>query len=261
MDIGHLSFMHIFLFSAYKRLTFFADIVKQRFLFIFLIIFTVMPLHAQDESLFKRGEDLFMQNNLEQALPLLESSLEQEKANPRIYLYLGAIYHKLGLYKKAVDIYKKGIDNTDGYDAVFFFNLGNVYVSMGTPDTAELMYSEAVGLKTTYSNPYLNRANMRVKLGKYQDAIDDYTMYLRLEPDTSQRANIEKMISLLSQKIIEEQRQKEEEERRRKEEEARQKALLDSVLKSLDSAAEETQDIDAGTEGVQDYSEELELAD
>lgn len=202
-----------------------------------------------------------MQNKLEQALPLLESALQEEQGNPRIYLYLGAIYHKLGLNKKALDIYKKGLDSTDGYDATFFYNIGNVYVSMGAADTAELMYTEALDIKTTYSSPYLNRANMRVKLGKYQEAIDDYTMYLRLEPDTPQRSNIEKMISLLSQKLIEEQKRKEEEERQRKEEEARQKALLDSVLKSLDSAAEETQDIDAGTENVQDYSEELELAD
>ncbi|WP_245523439.1 tetratricopeptide repeat protein [Spirochaeta thermophila] len=219
------------------------------------------PAGAEELSLFARGEELFMQNKLQEAVPLLEGAIGENPSTPQVYLYLGAAYQALGLHEKAIDVFKQGIDRTDGYDAIFFFNMGNSYLALGHQDTAELMYTEAISLKSTFPKPYLNRANTRVRLGKYQDAIDDYTIYLRLDPTTPQRTNIEKMIALLGEKLLEAQRRQEEEEQRRKEEEARRKQLLDSVLKSLEEAAEETQDVEAGTEGAQEFSEELELAD
>ena len=80
----------------------------------------------------------------------------------------------------------------------------------------------------------LNRANTRVHLVKYPEAITDYETYLRLKPDTWQREEIEKLIALLRQSIDE------------------QKDLLESVLNSIKNASVNTQTESAGTEDFQD---------
>jgi hypothetical protein len=59
----------------------------------------------------------------------------------------------------------------------------------------------------------------------------------------------------------EEERRRREEERKRREAEERRKALLDSVLNSLDSASEETQNLSGGAEDIQEEEEEVDIID
>jgi hypothetical protein len=99
---------------------------------------------------------------------------------------------------------------------------------------------------------YLNRANSRLELEEFQDARQDYIDYLRLDPDSPQRANIEKIIALLGQAI-------EEAERARQEELARQQALLNEVLDTLNNASEDTRNLSAGSEEIQEEYEEIDI--
>ena len=72
------------------------------------------PAGAEELSLFARGEELFMQNKLQEAVPLLEGAIGENPSTPQVYLYLGAAYQALGLHEKAIDVFKQGIDRTDG---------------------------------------------------------------------------------------------------------------------------------------------------
>jgi hypothetical protein len=69
------------------------------------------------------------------------------------------------------------------------------------------------------------------------------------------------MIALLSNAIQDRERQRLEDERKRQEEEARQKALLERVLGSLESAGSGTSGLSAGTEDSADYEGTFDIMD
>ncbi len=217
-----------------------------------------------------------MENKPEQAASLLENALSQQPEKEKIYLYLGYIYEQLGRHEEAVDILRRGIQLQGDYLGEMYFNLANNLHALEEFEEAEQTYTRAAEVEDGFAQAYLNRANVRVSQDEYQGAVDDYTLYLNLEPASSQRNQIEQVIAILERKAEdkaireaeEEQRRREaeerrraEEERRRQEEEERRKALLDSVLNSLDTASEETESASGGSEDIQEEEEQVDIID
>ena len=258
--------------------------------FLALALAGLGPAAPAEEAFFKQGEELFMQNKPREALPLFEAALQKEPRNERLYLYLGAAYEQLKNGEKAIGVLKRGLEVALAYKDLMLFNLGNNYAAKGDLAAAAAMYTEAVGANGSLADAYLNRANVRVKLETYKEAVDDYRIYLNLAPDSAQRGQIERMIALLTKaqedqerkrleaelrkkeeeerrKLGEEQRKKEEEERRiaeekrRRDEEARQKALLDSILNSLQTSSGGTQNLKAEGEGIQEVKPQSDIED
>jgi tetratricopeptide (TPR) repeat protein len=116
------------------------------------------------------------------------------------------------------------------------------------------MYSKTLEINGALEVAYLNRANARLELEQFQEARQDYIDYLRLDPDTYQRENIQKLITLLGQIL-------EEAERKSQEELERQTALLNEVLDSLRNASEDTRNLSAGSEEIQEEYEEIDIED
>jgi hypothetical protein len=109
------------------------------------------------------------------------------------------------------------------------------------------------------AHAYLGRANTRIKTGNLQNAINDYERYLALEPNSSQRLQIEQLVTLIRSEVAaEERRRLIAEEEARKLAEERQK-LLDSVSASLQSVADYSKGLSSGGEGVEGYESEFEL--
>ena len=281
-----------FLNSLYKRLNCFAIPVKHSLLIGFLFLFP--GLLFSGNSLFEKGEDFFLKNQPGKAAALLEAALEEEPDNEKIYLYLGNVYEQLGKYRLAIDIMSRGAKLSDNYDNLLYFNIGNNYLALNETEAALEMFSKAIEADSQFPDVYLNRANLFVRQEKFMEAVKDYNLYLSLEPSSPQKESIQRMIDLLSKKIEEErdrlrkeeeerlrreeeerkkreeeerrrqeeeERKRLEEERRRKEEEARRKALLDSVLNSLEESGEETTNLQAENEDIQELEEELDIAD
>ncbi|WP_461248666.1 tetratricopeptide repeat protein, partial [Treponema sp. R6D11] len=137
----------------------------------------------------------------------------------------------------AITIYRRILPSAGRYSASVANNLGNVYFQKGNIDTAEQYYNQAIGFDSGYPNAYLGRANTRIKAGNLQNAVSDYEQYLRLEPRSSQRVNIEQLINLIRTEAATAEMKKmlaEEEARRLAEEKQK---LLDSVSASLQSGA------------------------
>ena len=156
--------------------------IKERKL-VFVCIFwlcTVYSVSAQ--SAFQRGEELFMQNRPMEAVVLLENALTQEPRNERIYLYLGISYEQIGSYDKAIAILQKGLEVAVLNKDQLYFNMGNNYAAKGDNNKAREMYSKALEVKNTFSDAYLNRANVAVKLDSLDEAVRDYRLYLAMEP-------------------------------------------------------------------------------
>jgi tetratricopeptide (TPR) repeat protein len=260
----------------------------------FWICAVFVPAALSGQSTFQRGEELFMQNRPQEAAALLENALAQEPRNEKIYLYLGIAYEQLGNHEKAIAILQKGLEAAVLYREQFFFNMANNYAAGGENEKAQEMYSRALEAKGTLSDAYLNRANVEIKLDKLEEALQDYRLYLAMEPYAAQRPKIEQMIQLIEtvraerlleaerqrvaeeekrriaeeQKRLDEERKRQEEEaqriaeeKRRQEEEARQKALLEEVLKSLQMSAEDASHLSAEKESIIENREDVDIDD
>ncbi len=226
---------------------------------IILIPLCVMVLSSA--SMFEQGEKLLLNNQLSEAIVMFEGALEQDPMNTRTYFYLGNIYEIRKEYSSAVNILTKGLNTTGKETGRFYFEIGNNYFKDGDYISAADMYSRSIQNSSGFADPYLNRANSRVKSGDYTLAARDYRLYLNMVPASSQKTEIEKMISILELTVAEDERLRAEEEARRLAEEARQKALLDSVLQSLSNAGEDTTNISAESEDIEDIEVELDIED
>jgi tetratricopeptide (TPR) repeat protein len=230
----------------------------------FLAFFGIAAIFAQqsgEPSLIEQGEKLFLENKMEEAKPVLESAVRLYPTYEKLYLYLGTVYEILGEYEQGVTMLQRGTLYAKEYLDVMYFNIGNFLFKQEKKMLAEEMYSKALEENIHLSDVYLNRANTRVSLEKYSDALEDYSVYLNLRPTTDQRGNIEKVMEILNRMVEEELSELRAEEDRMKAEEARQQALLNDVLNSLERASEGTKNISAESEGIEQTDEESDIVE
>lgn len=250
--------------------------MTRKALYLITMLILIGSAFAGAQSLFEQGEDLFLRNKPQEAVPLLEQALEAEPRNATIYMYLGVAYEQLGRRDKAVEILRQGVETARGDRDRMFLTMGNNLRFIEQYDGAERSYGEAISENSLYAPAYLARANLRVEMEKFEPAVEDYEIFLNLRPQSEHRPEIEQMIALLRDRMEEkarqaaeeaEQRERQEElarreaERRRQEEEERQKALLDSVLNSLRSGGEETQNLPGGSEDIQELEEDIDIVE
>ncbi|MCL2832026.1 MAG: tetratricopeptide repeat protein [Treponema sp.] len=257
----------------------------------------LFPAFAQNS--FSKGEAIFLDNKPQEALPFLEAAVNEDPAHVQAFIYLGIAYQQLNRTDDAIAVYQKILPRGGSETAKIAFNLGNAYFNKGNYSSAVDSYTQALNADPSYSTALLNRANSKIKTGALKDAVTDYQNYLVMEPQSSQRGQIEKLISFINDefaaeakriedariaeekriqdeklaeekrqedaRIAEEQRKAEEEKQRIAQEEAaraeseRRQRLLDEVSASLQAAAEESKGLSAGNEEVQGYDGEFEL--
>lgn len=197
---------------------------------------------------FLKGESLFKENKVEEAVPYLKNAISQG-GNPKAYNYLALSYHKLGMYEESLEVCSEGMKVSGTDKKVLAFNAGNVCFEMEDYYTAERWFSLAIAANRIYAPPVLNRANTELKQNKYLAALEDYKLYLDLSPNDGQKPEIEQLIQLLEgwkkaeeERIAEEKCLKEEEERilaEQKRLDAEEAALTAATAASAAQAEEE----------------------
>ena len=225
--------------------------------FLIVSIWLLLTVFCFGQSNFSRGEQLLMQNQPGLALSFLENAIRDDSANVTAWIYLGIVYEQLNRYDDAIAIYRRILPSAGSFTANVANNLGNVYFHRGNIEEAERYFTQAIGYDSVFSYAYLGRANTRIRAGKLENALSDYEQYLTLNPRSSQRGNIERLIVIINNEIAAAEMQRilaEEEERRVAEE--RQK-LLDSVSASLQSAADQSRGLSSGAEGIEGYEGEF----
>ncbi len=218
------------------------------------LLFLIAIFRVFSSSYLEEGEKLFLENKPKESAPLLETALNEDPTNERIYLYLGIIYDQLGEIEKSTKIMRRGLTVAVSIKDLLYYNIGNNFFKTKQFALAEEMYSEAIKINKTIPEAYLNRANARLKQNKYKEAVSDYIFYLRLKPQSEQRDKIEKLIDILNNIIAEQ-------EKKRQEELAKQKALMNEVLNSLKNASEDTKNLSAGSENIQQDYEDIDIED
>lgn len=151
---------------------------------VLLLAFCARTVHAQTPS-FSSGEELFRTGKYSDAIPYLEKSIEAGE-NPKAYIYLALCYQQQKDYEKGLAVLERGMDAPGTNKKIIAFDAGNLAFAMGNYSAAENWYSIAIAADASYAAPVLNRANTRLKEGKYEDSRADYVNYLGLDPETPQ---------------------------------------------------------------------------
>ncbi len=201
-----------------------------------------------------------MDNNPESAVSWFELAIKEDSKNNKIYNYLGIVYEQLGENGQAIETYKRGLENAGELKSLFLTNIANNLVIQGNYTGAIDYYTRAINLDKN-GDALRNRAGEYLRQQSYGEALDDYKQYLIVESNPYQETEIRRVISLLELKLDELARKQLEEERKRLENEARQRDLLSQVLNSLTSAGDETTNLSAGTENVEDYNSDFDIVE
>ena len=227
-----------------------------------LLLIPFASVLAQESSGLKaRADELLCYNKPAEALPLYQAAAEQNPQDPDVYRNLGYVYELIGEQEQAFQAYQKGAAVARMDKDRFYIAMGRNLHKLERYAEAEAQYRKALEYNPAAYGVYLNRGNTRVKLMEYQQAINDYTSYLNLESSPSQEGEIRRMIALLTRILQDEEAMRLAEEARQLEEQNRQKALLDSVLSSLEDVTEDTQSLSAGAENIEEPDVEMELVE
>ena len=214
-----------------------------------LFISLLLSTSSLDEA-----EKLFLENKPVEALPALEAALYEDPQNEKIYLYLGIVYAQLGDAEQSLKIMRRGLNVAQTLKDRLYYNIANLLFQQRDYRLSEEMYSKALEANRQLGEGYLNRAQARMELQDYTNARTDYIQYLRLVPTTPQRPEIEKLIALLEQALAAA-------ELRQQQELEQQQALLNSVLDSLKNASEDTRNLSAGSEEIEEEYEEIDITE
>ena len=212
-------------------------------------------------DLSEQGSKLFMENKPLEAVSVLELAVKESGADERLHLYLGIAYIQLERYDDALAAFRRGLSVAVVYRHQFFFNIGNAYFLAGKSAFALESYDQALGVKSDYPAAYLNRANVKIRLGDTFGAVDDYSTYLALEPSSAQASEIRRLIDLINSKVAAANQAKALADAQKLAEEQAKAALQASVTQSLLDAAAATTNLSAGSGDVQGYDNPPSLDD
>ncbi len=198
----------------------------KKFVF-FVTISIIFPIILFSASAFQEGKELFENNSVEEAVYLFEEALIT-KPSKNVYKYLAECYNILGMHEDETLVLEEAVSNDVGDSSYFNFKLGNAYHLTQDYKNSLDSYLEVLTLNKGYVNEsFLNIANVSVELQLYPNAIDNYTKYLELEPGSTQKRKIIKMIFILKKlqkehlELLEEEKKVNEAVRLAKEEELR----------------------------------------
>lgn len=189
--------------------------MKKTSLICMLLICSTIVSYAGEA--FTVGERLFRSNKPTEAIPYLVQAMTESPIEPAVFNYLGLSYYQIGQLQNSLDAFIQGTTVSGTNKKLLYYNAGNTAFAMGLFDKSIEMYSMALTADPSYASAMLNRANSKLKQDNLAAAVSDYTQYLGLAPDSSQRAQIEALIAMLQV----EQENREVEEVRRAEEEQR----------------------------------------
>ncbi|GAB1481521.1 hypothetical protein MASR2M78_03360 [Treponema sp.] len=211
------------------------------------------------QTSFTEAEDLFVRNKPALAAGKLESVLREDPANIKASLYLGIALQQLGRLDEGIDVLRKALPRAASLQALFAYNIANMYFAKGGASFAEQYYTQALSLDPAFASALLNRANARIRTGALKEAVADYHAYLGLEPTSPKRPEIEKMMALIQDNFVAAERESALAAEAARDAESRRQRLLDEVSASLQAAAEDTKGLSAGSEDVIQYEGEFVL--
>ena len=158
-------------------------------------------------AIFKEAKKLIGANKLEQAKVVLQPLITELNNDYRVFSMLGFIYHKQGLFSRAIKNYRKALD-INGTDVETAINLSLVYNDLGKYEEGADLYAKAVGMlekvesngenkvedsediNVMFSNQHANIGELYLRYNRAHDACVELEKAITLCPG-SQHANVE----------------------------------------------------------------------
>jgi tetratricopeptide (TPR) repeat protein len=153
--------------------------------------------------------------------------------NSRAAFYLGVALQKTGDLDRAIAVFTQILPDAGGDKALVAFNLANLYFAKDENVFAEAYYSQTIEADRNYAPAYLNRANVRVRTGALEKALEDYAAYLRLVPDSPQRAAIDALVAMVKADLAAEAAERAAAEKAAREEAEARRRVLEQVFSSI----------------------------
>ncbi len=154
---------------------------------ILLIIFTILFFNISNsqteksERLYEKSLELFIANDYDQALILINDAIKSSPKWSKIYNARGAVYIQLKKYDLAMLDLNKSIDLEPNEKA--YFNRGSVYEELLNVDAALKDYDSALELNAYSAKVYRARGFLYTELKKYDLALTDFNKLIALEPN------------------------------------------------------------------------------
>ncbi len=126
---------------------------------------------TQEDFLFHlyRGSELLQENRVHEAKEELEFALTMQPSDPKGQDLLGAVYFRLGLYPRAIQIYE-GLETSFPSDVSIKVNLALAYLKTGQPEPARGVLADAVRLQPEHRRAWGYLGLALQKLGDLEQA-------------------------------------------------------------------------------------------
>src|SRR5579859_7497637 len=126
---------------------------------------------AQEDFLFHlyRGSELLQENRVLEAKEELEFALTMQPSDPKGQDLLGAVYFRLGLYPRAIQIYES-LSLQFSRDTSIKINLALCYLKTGQPEPARRTLQDAVRLSPDHKRAWGYLGLALQKLGELDQA-------------------------------------------------------------------------------------------
>lgn len=123
-------------------------------------------------------------NRLDLAEAAFQKTSSTEEASPQSLLHQGMIQHQQGKYQQAIALYDRAIAKMP-HEADFYLQRGFSHEKLLHLDQAFQDYSFALQLNPTLEKAFVNRGNVLYKQKKLDQAIQDYERALKLHPNNA----------------------------------------------------------------------------
>lgn len=143
----------------------------------------------QAQSLVQQARELYKNDEDERALEVLKQAITLDPNHAEAHLRLGMSLAALGKkdeseeqYKKALELFKKKIQN-ESKDSADYFYLGEAYNFLHRDEDAVRAYRQATQLKSDDEETWYQLGSSLNKLARYTEAITAFQKALELQPE------------------------------------------------------------------------------
>ena len=140
------------------------------------------------EQMFIRLQDERLRNANDQAAGLADSMLHLYPGEKEIYLIRGNLFEERKNFEDAIRSYRRAIRIDTNY-ALAVMSLGYAYSTTGDQENAVAQMSRYIRLAPDAADPRASFADILLRVGRYDEAMEQYRQSLLLKPDYWYSAN------------------------------------------------------------------------
>lgn len=143
---------------------------------------TLLGRVTQYEQMFIRLQNYRLTYANDRAADLADSIIRLYPKEKEIFLIRGSLYEAKKNFDEAIRSYKRAIEADTSY-ALAVMSLGYAYSTTGEQEKAVAQMERYIRLAPDAADPRASFADILLRVGRYEDALEQYQKSLMLKPD------------------------------------------------------------------------------